>query len=238
MSYYKDEREYELLDCIALPNISRVLSLQDTSKQYVFAMITKDRTFYFQAQTQEEMNDWLNVFRKHIRVRSPVGIHTSTAPVTIPHSDINHKPLIEREYSSSPVEVSPLVFVNQSPNSHQVTNFHSTSSSRKPTVHFLDEPDLKSLQLNTPNFSPVNEMHNNAFMSSSDDSLPDLHCIEDNRVLHSGYLLKLSGRVNKTMRLKWFVLRSHKLAIYKNEKVCVFIIHTVLTIGICDFKTV
>lgn len=54
--------------------------------------------------------------------------------------------------------------------------------------------------------------------SSSEHSLHDLFGLDDHRPLLAGHVLKLSGKVSRTFRSRWAVLRPRQLAVYKDER--------------------
>ncbi|KAJ3028823.1 hypothetical protein HDV00_010008 [Rhizophlyctis rosea] len=57
--YYKNEKEYELLAIINLKDVHRVAEVELKKREDVFGIVTKQRTYYVQAASEAERNDWL-----------------------------------------------------------------------------------------------------------------------------------------------------------------------------------
>lgn len=64
LSYYEDEREYELLCIIPLCDVNAVAEVRTAKRQNVFGLVTAERTFYLQAENREEMTSWISVLKQ------------------------------------------------------------------------------------------------------------------------------------------------------------------------------
>ncbi|KAG0302213.1 hypothetical protein BGZ98_007688 [Dissophora globulifera] len=59
LAYYKDSKEYELLRIIDIRDIHRAAEVPQKHKSGVFVILTPRKTFTLQAQTIDEMHDWI-----------------------------------------------------------------------------------------------------------------------------------------------------------------------------------
>ncbi|KAJ3238792.1 hypothetical protein HDU81_007181 [Chytriomyces hyalinus] len=64
LAYYKNEKEYELLNIIPLQNITTVADVDLQRRSNVFGLVTRERTFYFQASGPTEMESWIFLMRE------------------------------------------------------------------------------------------------------------------------------------------------------------------------------
>lgn len=64
LSYYKNEKEYELLAIIQLQDITSIAHIPSTSRPLVFGLVTRSRTFYLQAPNEGLLQHWLNTLKE------------------------------------------------------------------------------------------------------------------------------------------------------------------------------
>lgn len=60
--YYKDEKEYELLGIIEFKDVVS-LSKVEKAREFVFALVTKSKTFYLQAPDEAHFDHWMESLR-------------------------------------------------------------------------------------------------------------------------------------------------------------------------------
>ncbi|KAJ3034738.1 hypothetical protein HK097_004410, partial [Rhizophlyctis rosea] len=59
LCYYKNDKEYELLAIVNLPDVHAVAEVELKKRLNVFGVVTKQRTYYMQANNEEEMKAWV-----------------------------------------------------------------------------------------------------------------------------------------------------------------------------------
>ncbi|KAJ3189485.1 hypothetical protein HDU85_003116 [Gaertneriomyces sp. JEL0708] len=59
LAYYHNEQEYKLLNVINLKDIHAVAPVEMKKREHVFGLVTRERTYYIQAPTDEHMREWL-----------------------------------------------------------------------------------------------------------------------------------------------------------------------------------
>ncbi|KAI9342457.1 hypothetical protein DFJ73DRAFT_842570 [Zopfochytrium polystomum] len=64
LAYYKNEKEYELLKMIPIADIHTVAPVELKKRVLVFAIITRQRTYYIQAESQRDMEAWISALRE------------------------------------------------------------------------------------------------------------------------------------------------------------------------------
>ncbi|ORY49910.1 hypothetical protein BCR33DRAFT_556443 [Rhizoclosmatium globosum] len=67
LAYYKNDKEYELLNIIPLENVTTVADVDLAHRQNVFGVVTRDRTFFLQAESPSEMESWTFILREALR---------------------------------------------------------------------------------------------------------------------------------------------------------------------------
>jgi hypothetical protein len=74
LSYYKTDKEYELLCVINLADIHTIAEVEHKKRDHVFGLVTRKRTYYLRADSAAEMESWLYCLREAQReVRRMVG---------------------------------------------------------------------------------------------------------------------------------------------------------------------
>lgn len=59
LAYYKDEKEYQLLQIIDMDTIHNVSPVIRKDKQNIFCIVTPQRTYYVQTESKKELEDWM-----------------------------------------------------------------------------------------------------------------------------------------------------------------------------------
>ncbi|KAJ3278803.1 hypothetical protein HK104_002008, partial [Borealophlyctis nickersoniae] len=63
LAYYKNEKEYELLGIVHLKDIHMTAEVELKKRQNVFGLVTKQRTYYVQAASEQDMHEWVVALR-------------------------------------------------------------------------------------------------------------------------------------------------------------------------------
>ncbi|CAG8767011.1 11218_t:CDS:2, partial [Racocetra persica] len=64
LAYYKSEKEYELLRILDLNDIHAVAEVKLKNRTNVFGIVTPKRTYYVQAGSKRELDEWVNAINK------------------------------------------------------------------------------------------------------------------------------------------------------------------------------
>ncbi|KAJ3140820.1 hypothetical protein HK100_008991 [Physocladia obscura] len=64
LAYYKNDKEYEILNIIPLENVTTVADVDLAHRNNVFGIVTRDRTYYLQASGPTEMESWTFFLRE------------------------------------------------------------------------------------------------------------------------------------------------------------------------------
>ncbi|KAI9337755.1 hypothetical protein BDR26DRAFT_896510 [Obelidium mucronatum] len=67
LAYYKNDKEYELLNIIPLENITTVADVDLAHRGNVFGIITRDRTYFLQGSSPTEMESWTFIMREALK---------------------------------------------------------------------------------------------------------------------------------------------------------------------------
>ncbi|KIK66587.1 hypothetical protein GYMLUDRAFT_37750 [Collybiopsis luxurians FD-317 M1] len=184
LAYYKTAAEYQLLRLLELGDVHSCTTIPLKKHENAFGLISPMRTFYLQAKTPTEVQEWVKAIeetRQALHVSSnPVG---SSAPIPIPKGSSHHHP--------PPITPSPPSFV-----SHNATS--SDSEDASPSVPPAHRTNSTSSQTR-----PVIA----ASPSKSPSSAPPK---DPSKIVLSGYLMKC-GSKRRNWRKRWFVLSREKL---------------------------
>ncbi|KAL9940189.1 hypothetical protein V8E36_000894 [Tilletia maclaganii] len=60
LAYYKNEKEYQLLRFIDMSEVLTVAAVELKGKDYTFGIVTPSRTYYVNAGSRKEMQDWID----------------------------------------------------------------------------------------------------------------------------------------------------------------------------------
>ncbi|KAJ3157690.1 hypothetical protein HDU89_000066 [Geranomyces variabilis] len=87
LAYYQNDKEYELLKIIDMSDIHAIAEVELKKRKNVFGLVTRERTYYIQAGSAREAEDWLRALRAaHSHLRSDAQSHRSSmsGPSTSP----------------------------------------------------------------------------------------------------------------------------------------------------------
>jgi len=133
--YYKTEKDTVITGRIDLTSASSVKEDSTKGKKYLFAVTTSKRTFYVQAEKQEDLQGWITAIEKS--VHSLKG--GSSAGGGAPHSST----IINTNSSSPEVQTSRSIYPETLPG--DATPRKRLDFAKK-AVSFLQEPDSKVLE--------------------------------------------------------------------------------------------
>ncbi|KAI7876323.1 PH-domain-containing protein [Lichtheimia hyalospora FSU 10163] len=229
LAMYKDSKEYKLLRIIDLHEIHSVVHVTNNKYKYMFAISTPKRMFYLQADTQQEMNDWITTLERTKMEHMALDPDNDDATSSLVDQPFSHQRRRSSQGNTSSIDHPPPPSL---PTSRRL------SKQPPPHVAPVDIPkavnyhhhDLSAYSPSrTYPLSPISDHQAHSFAteglaSSEDDEeygwrdeMTHVHHEETrNRVLMEGYLLKL-GR-NKGWRKRWFVLRTDTLSYYEDDK--------------------
>jgi len=103
LMYYKNDQEYELLKMIKLHHSTEIFQApadKQHKKPFVFHLVTPKRVFYFAANSEEEMQEWITCLNankeKHSQLATEEDLQPTTSPKEHPrkisHQEANNPP--------------------------------------------------------------------------------------------------------------------------------------------------
>ncbi|CCA67068.1 related to tandem ph domain-containing protein-2 (tapp2) [Serendipita indica DSM 11827] len=202
LACYKTSAEYKLLRLLDLVEMHAVTPVQLKRHPNTCGIVTQARTFYFQAQTSKEIEEWvtkLNEAREALRRTNP----PSPTPVVIvpPPSDAVPIP--------NSAETMPAEIRSKSPPRVSVV----VPGASPPSVTFTEPVSpISTSRRNAPTGNTSSDSEDDvspsARQASSSKDVKDVR--ELGKPIISGYLMK-AGELRKTWRKRWFVLTPTKL---------------------------
>ncbi|KAG9297176.1 hypothetical protein G9A89_019457 [Geosiphon pyriformis] len=260
-AYYKDDKEYELIRILDMSDVHAIAKVQLKSKDNVFGIVTPKRTYYIQANSKKELDDWLDALNKiknqvqdesildgedegsqgdseemaskQARISLPKRssrLAFQEPPKTKP-APLTPTSMLEKPFVTSPIQPTGAIDIPKPSNQHNshpsIEGFsYASVSSYNSVVSNANVPSTPSSP-SGGQFLPERKDSSDPTASSEDDDAlsvgmsKNVEVIpeegENNRMIHAGYLYKLSKRY-KTWKKRWFVLRNSTLTYYKNEK--------------------
>ena len=200
LAYYKTSAEYQLLKILDLGEVHSCTPICLKKHANTFGLVSPVRTFYLQANTQEEVQSWIKAIqdaRETLMATSTVQ-SVPTPPIPIPgagrRSESQSQPPV---VSSPPASYGQNVTSSDSEDGSPSANrSYSTSSQTRPAIS-----------------------------SSPSKVLPTASKGSSGGVV-SGYLMKC-GSKRHNWRKRWFVLDSEKL-IYSGSHMVSFLLSYLL----------
>ena len=197
LAYYKTSAEYKLLRLLDISEIHAITPVSLKRHENTFGIVTRARTFYLQAETQDEVEDWVAKLNE-----AKAALQSTNSAVAVP-------------IANSPPPA---------PSAYQAAIVGSPASSTKasPTPPQLVVPPSPKIVAFSEPSSPVqtNRRHSRAITITSSDSEPDeptkapvagtANPKDVGKVIMSGYLMKC-GSKRKTWRKRWFVLSADRM---------------------------
>ncbi|KAJ3810975.1 pleckstrin-like protein [Lentinula aff. lateritia] len=185
LAYYKTAAEYQLLRLFELSDVHSCTQVSLKKHENAFGLISPVRTFYLQAKTSAEVQEWVTAIEEARQALHASSAQTSpSAPIPIPRAS-NHPP------TPLPITPSPPSFVSHnatssdsedaSPSAQSAQRAYSTSSQTRPVIGF-----------------------------SPSKSQPSASSKDPSKVVLTGYLMKC-GSKRRNWRKRWFVMSGEKL---------------------------
>jgi hypothetical protein len=205
-----------------LEKIHSCAYVETKKRPFVFALITKERTWYYQAETHAEMESWIQTIRNQLKLveeRSdphPHEIHLQQPPTLQAGSS---------RMTSDPISIQTGTPARQS--FEMATS--PTDYPSLPTSPYSSQPSsfvtgrLRNVSMPSESRpSPLTQTWNPNAESDSDEEPPLSAVLQktpgDNFVHCQGFLYKLRtiGGI-KTWKRHWYVLRNGKFISYKDQ---------------------
>ncbi|CAG8639486.1 4973_t:CDS:10 [Rhizophagus irregularis] len=208
LAYYKSDKEYELLKILDMNDIHAVAEVKLKNKQNVFGIVTHKRTYYVQAASKKELDEWveaINNVKKVVQEReflddddtgsqadsedmSGIKGKSSTVKRIANKSPLSESiPAMDSSLSTSPEKGTAAIDIPKSSSEYNVEGDNSLASSSYTSI-----PN---------NASPPSSPITGQFASERKDRL----------------VYKLD-RYKKIWKKRWFVLKNDQLLYYKNYK--------------------
>ncbi|RIB18736.1 hypothetical protein C2G38_2141975 [Gigaspora rosea] len=239
LAYYKSEKEYELLRILDLNDIHAVAEVKLKNRTNVFGVVTPKRTYYVQAGSKRELDDWveaINKVKKEVQDNElfdddegsqadgedMVAKGKKAKRLTIQLKSKSSKssmPVSDKQTIKTPASETPAIDI---PNSQaQTTEYGEVGNSYVSVSSFTSGGSTPSSPV-TANFVPErkdssdptgsSEEEEGGFVDETGENINN-----DGREIQKGYLYKLD-RYKATWKKRWFVLDNTKLAYYKKPK--------------------
>ncbi|KAJ3222476.1 hypothetical protein HK099_002282 [Clydaea vesicula] len=248
LCYYNDEKEYELLTIINLNEIHTIAMVNYNShREFVFALVSPNRTFYMQAETKESLVDWVATIKAVKKdgfdmangtvsmdpknLKRLISIQLSEMEATDDTSQISNPSTIESQLTVLSNTPSNSNLNNNRRGSHplsqssinRVSSPESSSADSDSSEHLVDDEEDEEEEEEEERLPNVGVMtHRGDLLVSSNSlnlerELTDNGVFYEDKILLQGYMKKRSKNF-KNWKTFWFVLRNKTIYMYKNEK--------------------
>lgn len=186
LAYYKTSAEYKPLRLLDLSDVHSCTPVVLKKHTYTFGVVSAIRTFYLQAQSPEEVQDWVKAIQDARDARAMTSTQTTlaTPPIPIPRG----QRASERQVIVTPSPPRPVHVQN-------VTSSDSEDGSPYAQRRSSTSPQHVTIAAENPSSSPNRGQ-------GTKDGGP--------KVVLSGYLMKC-GSKRHNWRKRWFTLSSEKL---------------------------
>lgn len=185
LAYYKSAAEYQLLRLLELSDLHSCTPVALKRHENTFGLISPVRTYYLQAKTPDEMQEWVRAIDEARQTLTATSTQTSvTSPIPIPTST-------RQSPSHPPPSITP------SPPSHIAHAQNITSS---------DSEDASPIAQHTYSSSS----RDRSIVPPSPTKPQGFSPKDSGKVILSGYLMKC-GSKRRNWRKRWFVLTGEKL---------------------------
>ncbi|KAI0076013.1 PH-domain-containing protein, partial [Panus rudis PR-1116 ss-1] len=184
LAFYKTSAEYKLLRLLDVSDIHTCTPVSLKKHANTFGLVAPSRTFYLQAATQQDMQEWVKAITDAKNTLAATSTQNSaSAPIPIPNA-ANRKSL-----AGGPITASPA--------SHSPMNYHLTSS------------ESEDASPSVPRSYPISATPEMASPSKQPQT-PGGPLKDASKVILSGYLMKCGSR-RHTWHNRWFILSGEKL---------------------------
>ncbi|KNZ81811.1 Pleckstrin like protein [Termitomyces sp. J132] len=184
LAYYKNSAEYQLLKLLELSDIHSCTQVTLKRHDNTFGLVSPVRTFYLQAQTPGEVQEWVQAIEDaRLALTGTSTQNSASTPIAIP----------------TPTQQSASNLVPP------ITPSSPTNSARAYNVTSSDSEDASPSRQRVLSVSPQNRL-------PLSPSKPQGTISKDpsSKVVLSGYLMKC-GSKRRNWRKRWFILSEEKL---------------------------
>ncbi|KII85129.1 hypothetical protein PLICRDRAFT_45260 [Plicaturopsis crispa FD-325 SS-3] len=188
IAYYKTAAEYQLLRLLELSDVHSCTPCSLKNHDNTFGLVSAARTFYLQAKTQGEVQEWVKAIqetRDTLMAAATQKSSVGTSPIPIP---------VSRSRSGS--RVYPQLPITPSPPSYPHHTQNATSSDSED-----GSPNPQRVLSSSPQNRPI---------PSSPSKAQNATGVDLSKVVLSGYLMKC-GSKRRNWRKRWFVLNGERL---------------------------
>ncbi|KIJ66897.1 hypothetical protein HYDPIDRAFT_108848 [Hydnomerulius pinastri MD-312] len=183
IAYYKTSAEYQLLRLLDLADVHSCTQVVLKKHTYTFGVVTTVRTFYLQAQSPDEVQQWVKAIQDAREALMMTSTQTSltTTPIPIPGAQpSSRRAIVTPSPPSHPSHTQNITSSDSEDASPSAQRTYSTSSQNRPVI--ASSP--------TRSQAPPRDA--------------------SSKIVLSGYLMKC-GSKRHNWRKRWFVLYSEKL---------------------------
>lgn len=188
LAYYKTAAEYQLLRLLELSDVHSCTRIALKKHENTFGLVSPVRTFYLQAKTPEEVQEWVKAIEEARQTLAATSTQTSASvPIPIPRAGGG------RSHLPPPITPSPPSLSHPS-HSQNITSSDSEDASP------IGRRTISMSSQHPPNFSA----------SPSKGPVSASSVKDPAKTILSGYLMKC-GSKRHNWRKRWFVLSGEKL---------------------------
>ncbi|CAG8535559.1 17552_t:CDS:2, partial [Cetraspora pellucida] len=241
LAYYKSEKEYELLRILDLNDVHTVAEVKLKNRSNVFGIVTPKRTYYVQAGSKRELDEWvdaINKIKKEVQdseafddegsqadAEDMVTKEKKTKRLTSQLKFESSMQALDKQSTKTSVNETSAIDI---PNSQVQSAEYGEGENSYVSVSSLTSggsiPNVSSLPSSpvAAQFSAERKDSSDPTASSEEEEggFTDVmgeDTTDDSREIQKGYLYKLD-RYRTTWKKRWFVLNNTKLAYYKDPK--------------------
>ncbi|KAF9467988.1 hypothetical protein BDZ94DRAFT_1246894 [Collybia nuda] len=186
LAYYKSSAEYQLLRLLELSDVHSCTQVSLKKHENTFGLISPVRTFYLQAKTSTEVQEWVRAIEEARQILTATSTQNSvSSPIAIPTPT-------RRSPSQAPLPVTP------SPPSH-IQHIQSITSSDSEDTSPTAQRTYSASSQDRP-IAPPSPTRAQGPVAARDSA----------KMILSGYLMKC-GSKRRNWRKRWFILSGEKL---------------------------
>ncbi|KAJ1561252.1 hypothetical protein HK096_005407 [Nowakowskiella sp. JEL0078] len=240
IAYYKSEKEYELLGVIDVKSITNVSEV-DIRRSFAFGIITDTKQFFIQAETREEMEEWISSLKASIReAKVPLApsAATTTPGALSPRRSIKRTSFSTTAATNLKSALKRLSSDVRAPDDVEERLVNDVASEVASLLTYTSTPSMIAARTSTNSqnavsfandlvvprsYSPDSESRerlseenlDEAFSDDEDDDddeVEDLKSSVDNDRESTYY-----STISQSFKKRWFVLRKGALTCYKDE---------------------
>ncbi|KAG6862509.1 hypothetical protein C0995_000057 [Termitomyces sp. Mi166 len=187
LAYYKSSAEYQLLRLLELSDVHSCTPVTLKRHENTFGLVSPIRTFYLQAQTPGEVQEWVQAIEDaRLALTGTSTQNSASTPIAIPTPT-----------RRSPSNLVPPIIPSPPTNNARAYNVTSSDSEESSSVQRVFSVSPQDRQHQHPPLSP----------SKPQGAIPK---DPPSKIVLSGYLMKC-GSKRRNWRKRWFVLSGEKL---------------------------